>query len=82
MSESYVPDQDGPARDWMNNLAQKLVATPAAYGVAMADAVAVQAATQAYDAAYVVAVDPATRPPVNVNLKDQARNAAEAICRQ
>jgi hypothetical protein len=82
MSDRYLPDSDAASRDWMNTFAAGITASPATYGLSGADANAIQAAVDAYDAAYLLAVDPATRTAVTVNEKDTARNAAEQICRQ
>lgn len=82
MYDPYLPATDSEARDWMNTFAAGIAASPATYGLAAADASAIQAAVDAYNAAYLIAVDPATRTPVTVNQKDTARNAAEQIGRQ
>ena len=82
MADDYIPPSDAGARDWMNTFAAGISASPATYGLSPADAGAIQAAVDAYNAAYQVAVDPATRTSVTVNEKDTARNATEQICRQ
>lgn len=79
---SYIPDRDPEARAWLNTFAAGITANPGLYQQAPADAAAIQAAVDAFEAAYLVAIDPATRTPVSVSNKDETRNSAEQICRQ
>lgn len=82
MPSSYIPTQDAQALAWMQTFASGIAASPATYQLQASDATAIDNAVDAFASAYGVAVDPATRTPVTVNLKDTARNAAEQICRQ
>src|SRR5690349_755175 len=82
MGDSYIPATDAGALDWMQTFAAGISASAATYQLQAADAAAISSAVNAYAAASALAVDPNTRTPVNVSLKDQARSAAEAICRQ
>ncbi|MGH7178722.1 MAG: hypothetical protein ACREJC_15195 [Tepidisphaeraceae bacterium] len=82
MGDSYIPTPDGLALTWMQTFAAGITAAPALYQMSVPDAQNIQNVVNAYGAAYAVAVDPATRTPVSVAFKDEARNLAEQICRQ
>jgi len=82
MSDSYIPLRDADALAWMQNMAAKLTATPALYMVTPADAVGVSAAVEAFADAYNLIQDPSQKNKVTVAAKDDARTAAEQICRQ
>jgi hypothetical protein len=78
----YIPAEDTLALAWMVNFASKLTTQFALYGVTPSDALAVTNAVNQFDAALQLTLDPATKTTVTVANKDQARAAAEAICRQ
>jgi hypothetical protein len=82
MSNGYIPREDANALAWMQVFSDGLAASPATYQVTAADATAVSNAVTAFATAYADAVDPATRTPVTVAAKDDARTSAEQICRQ
>ena len=82
MAESFITARDAEALAWMQVFADGIAASPATYELMASDATAIQNAVNAFAAAYGDAVDPATRTPVVINLKDTERNAAEQICRQ
>ncbi|MEX0776999.1 MAG: hypothetical protein WD042_14940 [Phycisphaeraceae bacterium] len=82
MAQSYIPGQDAASLQWMQAFAGGIAASPSTYMLAAADATAISNAVGAFAAALATAVDPQTRTPVTVNVKDTARNAAEQICRQ
>ena len=73
-STSYIPAKDADALTWMNTFAAGLTADPAKYMVTAADALAVTNAVNLFAAAFPIAADPATRTPVNIATKDEARN--------
>lgn len=91
MSTPYIPTTDAALDAWAINFATKITANPGLYGLATADAAAIQAAVDAYDDAYQIAglsgtapktpLNPATRTPVTVAAKDAARNAMLPIAR-
>src|SRR5688572_32859894 len=81
MSESYIPTSDGLALTWMQTFSDGISASSAGYMVSSADAANIASVVSDYAAAYALAVDPATRTPVNVINKDNARNVAEQLCR-
>src|SRR5688572_885173 len=76
MSESYIPTSDGLALTWMQTFSDGISANVAGYMVSSADAANIASVVSDYAAAYALAVDPATRTPVNVIGKDNARNVA------
>lgn len=81
MSSSYLPAQDGLALTYMQTMSAGISADVAKYFVSVADSENLASAVSAYAAAYALAVDPATRTPVNIALKDETRNVAEQLCR-
>lgn len=82
MGNSYIPAQEANALEWMQTFAAGISANVNTYMLSNADATAITNAVEAFATARAVAIDPVTRSPVNVNLKDTARNSAEQICRQ
>lgn len=81
-STSYIPARDPDALTWMETFAQKLTTSPGTYFVSAADALAVTNAVTTFAAAYAIAMAPEQRTPVNISAKDEARAAAEGVCRQ
>lgn len=81
-SSSYIPSKDSLARNWFVNFATLITATPAAYGLVAADAVAITAKSNAFDAALTLALDPSTRTAETVQAKNTARIEAESLCRE
>lgn len=75
-SGSYMPDTDSGIRDWLNNFAQIVSIDPAAVALSSSDAATLTSLAAAYDAAYVLAVNPVTRTTPIVGNKDAARNQA------
>ena len=82
MSESYIPVEESQALTWMQVFAAGITANPALYAQSAADAAAITAAVNSFATAYAVANNPATRTEVTVANKNDALEAAEAICRQ
>lgn len=82
MPNAYIPATDAHALAWFKNFANRLTADPTRYGLVAADAASVQALVDAYEVAYGVVTDPAGRNPGTVAVKDEARAAAETLCRQ
>jgi hypothetical protein len=82
MPPDYIPNQDALALGWMQTFAAGISASPATYMISAAEAAGIQNAVDAFAAAHADAIDPAERTPVVVSIKDQARNAAEQLCRQ
>jgi hypothetical protein len=82
MPTDYIPKQDAQALLWMQAFAAGIDGNPATYFVSAADATAITNAVDAFAAALADATDPNQRTPVIVATKDEARNAAEQLCRQ
>jgi hypothetical protein len=78
----FIPSQDPQALLWMQTFANGIQANPALYMLTAPDAVAISAAVAGFAAALAITSVPATRTPVTVAAKDDARTAAEQICRQ
>jgi hypothetical protein len=78
----YIPTKDSDALSWLRNFAAKLTISPATYLVSPADALAVTAAVNLFDTALTLLEDPLQRNKINVIAKDDARTAAEQMCRQ
>src|SRR5690348_7974399 len=72
-NSSYIPAKDANALLWMETFANGIGADPSLYGLSAADSTAIQDAVDDFGTALSIAVDPNTRTPVNVNLKDTAR---------
>lgn len=82
MSDSFIPRRDSDALIWFRAFADGIQAEPATFELTPADATTLVDAVDAFQAALIVAGNPATRTQGTVNTKDTARNAAEAVCRQ
>jgi hypothetical protein len=59
-----------------------IAANAGTYQLAAPDVNAIEVAVEAFAAAYAIANNPATRTPVTIATKDEARAEAEEICRQ
>ena len=78
----YIPAKDPNALIWMQNFAQKLTVSPGTYFVSAADALAITGAVNLFGSMLAISNDPALKTKVTVADKDDARTAAEQICRQ
>ncbi len=81
MASPYIPASDANFDIWSANFSTKLTAAPTTYGLIAGDAVAVAAVVLTWHNAYLAATTPATRTPVTIAAKDNARAAAEALIR-
>lgn len=70
MSTPYIPAKDADFSNWSANFATVIAANPANFGLVTADATAISAADSAFQAAYNLAINPATRTSVTVAAKD------------
>lgn len=82
MADSFIPAQDPQALIWMQSFANTLSANVGTYFISAADAATISSAVAAFAAALAISSEPSTRTPVTINDKDEARNAAEQVCRQ
>lgn len=77
----YIPASDAGFDTWLNNFATLIAATPTVYGLVAGDATAITAQKTAWNTAYALVVNPATKTSVTVAGKDAARATAEAVVR-
>lgn len=82
MSESYIPANDKDALEWMQAFSGGISQNFALYQLTQADAEGIAAAVQSFAEAYDILKFPQQRNKVTVAAKDDARTAAEQICRQ
>lgn len=82
MANPAFPRANAKCLAMMQNFARHISAGPSVYMLSAADAAGIQGAVDAFAAAYAVAMDPNARTKVSVAKKDEARNAAEQLCRQ
>jgi hypothetical protein len=82
MSEPYIPSSDAGAEAWMEAFSEGIAANPALYGLSDADAIAISEAVQLFVDKFDVTKKAKGRNPVDIAAKDDARTAAEQICRQ
>lgn len=75
----YFPSTNTVQLAWATNFAALLTANPTDYGLTAPDAVPVQAAADDFEAAMVLATNPATRTPVTVADKDAALAALKSV---
>jgi len=78
---SYIPAKLADFAVWLANFSALLTATPVAYGFVAGDAVAVAARNTAFQAAYLLGTNPATRTTPNVAEMNTERNLATGFVR-
>lgn len=78
---SYIPNKDADLANWSANFSTLITASPGTYGLVSGDATAIAAEQAIWAAAYALAINPATRTPVNVSAKNAARINLLAINR-
>lgn len=78
---SYIPAPDSLFALWLDNFSTLLTASPTTYGLVAGDATAVAGVNTPFQAAYLLAINPATRTSGTIADKDAARAAAEALVR-
>jgi hypothetical protein len=82
MSPHFIPQDQAGALDWMRSFASGISGNPAVYELSPGEAATIAQAVDAFAAAYAVALDPATGTKVTRQIKDEARNSAEDLCRR
>lgn len=82
MADPFIPRPDTLALAWMQNFSQKLSDFPGTYMVSPAEAAAISNAVAGFAAAMGDIADPDQKTKVAVAVKDEARNAAEQLCRK
>lgn len=78
---SYIPTRDAELIDWGANFAGVITADPAAYGLLAADALVIQTNFNEFNAAYILAVNPATRTIVTIAAKDEEKAGFLSLAR-
>lgn len=81
MAAPYIPNKDALLVAWSDNFASLITASPTTYGLVAADAAAINAVNTPWDTAYAAAVAGATRGPMTVQAKNNARAALLAVVR-
>lgn len=77
----FIPQQDAEFADWSANFESGIDTEFATYGLTSGQATAYTALDTAFQAAYLLAINPATRTPVTVANKDTTKAAAIANAR-
>lgn len=80
-TQSYIPSRDPAFDTWADNFQTQIAASPATFGLAVPDAVAITAAFDLWHAAFVLAITPATRTKPSVAAKDAQRAASTVTFR-
>lgn len=78
---TYIPTRDADLINWGDNFASVITADPATYGLLAADALVIQTQFDEFNAAYIVAVNPATRTIVTIAAKDEEKAGFLSIAR-
>lgn len=78
----YIPTRDVDLLAWADNFSAVLAAAPATYALVGGDITLISNLVTAFDTAYALAVNPATRTPATVAGKDSARGAMVPILRE
>jgi len=81
MAAPYIPPKDADLALWAQNFSDLITANPATYGLLPADAVAIAASNATWQAAFIVATNPATRTTVTIAAKNAAKVAFIALAR-
>lgn len=81
MPNDYMPARNAEFALWLANFAALVAAAPLSYGLTVPDAVAITTQDTAYQAAYLLSTNPATRTAATVATTQGARFAAEAVVR-
>lgn len=77
----YIPSKDAEFSAWLLNFSSLITAAPATYGLTAPAAAIIQAANDAFQPAYALAIDPGTRTAPTVAEKDAQRVSATATVR-
>lgn len=81
MSDSYIPPTDAGALAWMRAFRNGIMEDPAKYGLSEADSLAIDQAVNDFEYWMEFNEEPGQKTKVSVLEKDDARTAAEQICR-
>jgi hypothetical protein len=81
MPSNFIPSREADLLSWSNNLATKLIAAPTDYGIDAAAATAFGGVQGAFASAYATAIDPDTRTPSAIAIKNTAKKNLIAAVR-
>lgn len=81
MPNDYIPSQIADKALWLDNFDTKLTSAPATYGLTAPDAAIVAAAVTAFQAAYAVSINPATRTSASIAATNGSLAVAIATVR-
>ncbi len=81
MPASFLPSKDQDLDAWSQNYDSKLTATPGAFGILAADALAYHGLAVDFTARLAASTNPGTRTKVTLQLKDISRAALKAKAR-
>lgn len=78
---SYIPARDTDFDAWAQNFSTVIAASPATYGLLAGDAASITAAYTAWNAAYTLATNPATRTSPTIAAKDVQKASSLVVFR-
>lgn len=78
---SFIPSKDADLINWGANFTDLITASPATYGLLSADALVLQDNFDQFNAAYDLAINPATRTIVTVAAKDEEKAGFLSLAR-
>lgn len=81
-ASDWIPSTDLELGGFADTFVAGITADPSAYGLVAGDASALQVYVTAYDNAFSLSNDPATRTPVTISAKDDAKNALKPQLRR
>jgi hypothetical protein len=82
MGKSFLPSREADLVNWSFNFKELIVANPTLYGLTVPLATAYAALHDDFAEAYTAAIDPGTRTPAAIILKNTAMDALKANARQ
>lgn len=81
-TKDFLPSKDAELLAWSTSFAQKITATPTAFGLVMSQATSYQTLHDAFDAALATSTDPATRTRGTISWKTDKRAAMKLMARE
>ena len=82
MTQKYIPTTDGDFDAWLRNFCDRIIATPAAYGVLPADLTDLTAVYTDWQADYPAHKTAQTTARAAAEKKDDSRDATESVARR
>ena len=73
MSNSWIPQQDGPLDTFVANFSALITASPTSYGLVAGDATAIASAVASFHSAYLAATNPTTRTKATIPPRTSRR---------